>query len=122
MGSRERGIGPRSRIGSLLPAQRKPRRTRMLRNNFQRTEVLIPRTAAVLVVWTMGAAWSDVGLGVGLGRSSPVGSPVPEPSGPPMVVTGLATACGGSTEIPIARTASKLKTKLNDRIRAKSLT
>jgi hypothetical protein len=90
----------------------------MLRNNCQRTEVLIPRTATVLVVWTLGAVRSDVGLGVGLGRSSPVGSPVPEPSGLPEMGTGLATACGGSAEIPIARTASKHNMKLNDRMRA----
>src|SRR5436853_5306712 len=115
------GLAPAPGIGSLLSAQRRPRRMRMLRYKFQRTEVRMPRTvtAAVIGARTAFADWSDVGLGVGLGRSSPVGSPVPYgvPSGPP-VVTGLASACPGLPGIPIARTARKLNMRANERMRA----
>src|SRR5467141_854897 len=64
-----------------------------------------------------------VGFGVGLGMSSPVGSPFPYglPSGPP-VKTGLAIACCGSIEVPETRTASNPRMKPIRMMRVRTVT
>jgi len=88
----------------------------MLRYTLQGldTPYVLPRTTAPGI---RAARWSDcmaVGFGVGLGRSSPVGSPVPYGLGSePPVVTGLATAGCGASDVPAMRTASKLRMKPN---------